>query len=152
VCSVLELEDLAEDPRYKHNPGRLENHALLIERIGQACAKRDSRDVVEMIVNADVIGAPFNTPMTVLEDPHVQAEGQTLTLKIGDHDGRLPPLPIETNTFRFGVRHPAPKDAGIHTREVLSELSYTTDEIDAFARKGVISGPDLPAKKGGGSH
>jgi crotonobetainyl-CoA:carnitine CoA-transferase CaiB-like acyl-CoA transferase len=125
---------------------------LLIERIGQACAKRDSRDVVEMIVNADVIGAPFNTPMTVLEDPHVQAEGQTLTLKIGDHDGRLPPLPIETNTFRFGVRHPAPKDAGIHTREVLSELGYAADEIDAFARKGVISGPDLPAKKGGGSH
>ena len=151
VCSVLELEDLAEDPRYRHNPGRLENRALLMERIGQACAKRDSRDVVEMIVSADVIGAPLNTPMTVLDDPHVQAEGRTLKLKIGDHDGRLPPLPIETNTFDFGVRYSAPKDAGIHTRGVLSELGYTSDEIEAFARDGIVSGPDLPAKSGGGS-
>jgi len=152
VCSVLGLEDLAEDERYKHNPGRLENRTLLVERIGQACAQRDSQEVVNMIVDAGVIGAPLNTPLTVLDDPHVMAEGRTLSLKIGDIDGKLPPLPIETNTYKFGVKHSAPKEAGIHTREVMSELGYDAAQIEAYARSGVVSGPDLPATGSGEAH
>lgn len=146
VCSILELEDLLEDSTFDHNPGRLENRQLLLERIGKAVSKLNSHDVVEMLVNGGVIGAPLNTPLSVLDDPHVLADGRTLPLQIAGKAGRLPPLPFETNTYRFGVRHSAPNLAGEHTSEVLRELGYRVDEVEALARKGVVSGPNLPAK------
>ena len=148
VCSVLEMEDLAADPTLKHNPGRLEQRGLLMERIGKAVAKLDSQDVVEMLVNADVIGAPLNTPLTVLDDPHVMAEGRMLHLQIAKVAGRLPPLPYESNAYKFSVRRSAPEQAGEHTAEVLHELGYSDEGVHALARKGVVSGPSLPAKSG----
>ena len=144
ITSVLGLQDLAQNPTFKHNAGRLENRDMLMKRIGEALAKFNSQDAVEMIVNAGVIGAPLNTPLTVLDDPHVKAEGRTLSLKIAGVDGRLPPLPLETDAYKFEVRHSAPAVAGIHTRDVMLELGYTASQIDAFARKGVIAGPSLP--------
>lgn len=144
ICSLLGLDDLAADPAYQFNPGRLANRDVLIARIGEALAKMNSLDAVEMIVNAGVIGAPLNTPMTVLDDPHVKSEGRTLALKIGDKDGRLPPLPIEAENYKFEVRYSAPAVAGIHTTDVLQELGYSAAEIETYARKGVVAGPNLP--------
>ncbi len=152
VCSVLGLEDLASNPKFVHNAGRLENRPMLMERIGAAVAKLQSTDVVEMLVNADVIGAPLHTPLSVLDDKHVKAEGRTLALKIGNVEGRLPPLPFETDTYRFAVRRSAPMHAGTHTREVLLELGCQAAEIEALARKGVVAGADLPGKEGAPAH
>ncbi len=146
VCSVMGMEDLADDPRFKHNPGRLEHRQMLMERIGEAVAKLDSKDVVEILVSADVIGAPVNTPLSVLEDPHVMAEGRTLPLQIAKVAGRLPSLPYECSGYKFSVRRSAPEQAGEHTSEVLRELGYTDDDIEALARKAVVSGPGLPAE------
>ena len=38
------------------------------------------------------------------------------------------------------IRRPGPK-LGEHSREVLTELGYTTDEIDALLDQGVITRP-----------
>jgi crotonobetainyl-CoA:carnitine CoA-transferase CaiB-like acyl-CoA transferase len=98
-----------------------------------------------MLVRADVTVAPVHTPLSVLGDSHVSAEGRLLPAQIGEVKGRLPPLPFESSAYSFSVRHDAPGKPGEHTREVLLELGYTIDEIDAFARKAVVRGPGLPA-------
>ncbi len=146
ICSVMGMEDLVDDPRLKHNPGRLEHRQMLMERIGQAVAKLDSNDVVEMLVNADVIGAPLNTPLSVLDDPHVKAEGRTLPVQIARVAGRLPSLPYEGDGYEFSVRRSAPEQAGEHTSEVLHELGYSDAEVEALARKAIVSGPGLPVE------
>ena len=145
ICSVMEMEDLVDDPRLKHNPGRLEHRQMLMERIGQAVAKHDSKDVVEMLASADVMGAPLNTPLSVLEDPQVMAEGRTLPVQIANVAGRLPSLPFECDAYTFSVRRSASEQAGEHTIEVLRELGYTDDDVNALARKAVVSGPGLPS-------
>ncbi len=145
LCSVIGMEDLVDDPRLKHNPGRLEHRQMLLERIGQAVAKLDSNEVVELLAT-EVMCAPLNTPLTVLEDPHVMAEGRTLPVQIAKVAGRLPPLPYECRGYEFSVRRSAPEQAGEHTSEVLRELGYADDDIEALARKAVVSGPDLPVK------
>ena len=113
-------------------------------RIGEAVAQRDSTEVVDTLVRADVTVAPVHTPLSVLDDPHVAAEGRLLPAQIGEVAGRLPPLPYESNVYGFSVRHQAPGKPGEHTREVLLELGYRPEEIEAFARETVIRGPDLP--------
>ena len=144
LCSAFGMEDLAADPRLKHDTGRGAEREMLMRRIGEAVAQRDSTEVVDTLVRADVTVAPVHTPLSVLDDPHVAAEGRLLPAQIGEVAGRLPPLPYESNAYGFSVRHQAPGKPGEHTREVLLELGYRPEEIEAFARETVIRGPDLP--------
>jgi crotonobetainyl-CoA:carnitine CoA-transferase CaiB-like acyl-CoA transferase len=97
-----------------------------------------------MLVRADVTVAPVNTPLSVLQDPHVAAPGRTLPAQLGEVAGRLPPLPFESDAYSFSVRYHAPAQPGAHTREVLLELGYSGEDIDALARKAVVRGPGLP--------
>jgi len=146
ACSVLGMEDLAADPGLQHNAGRNLQRPMLLTRIAQAVAARESHEVVDLLARADVTVAPVHTPLSVLEDPHVAAEGRTLPAQIGNVTGRLPPLPYESNAYRFSVRRHAPAEPGQHTGEVLLELGYTADELEALVHKGVVLGPGLPVR------
>ncbi len=151
ICSALGMEDLGEDPRLDHNPGRSEQREVLMTRIGEACAQRDSTQVVDALVRADVTVAPVHTPLSVLDDPHVASAGRTLPVQIGNVAGRLPPLPYESSAYSFSVRRDAPAEPGQHTREVLLGLGYTAEQTQALARKGTVRGPGLPGKDVSGS-
>lgn len=146
ICSALDMEDLGQDPSLDHNPGRSEQRDVLMARIGDACAQRDSKDVVDALVRADVTVAPVHTPLSVLDDPHVASEGRTLPVQIGNVAGRLPPLPYESSAYSFSVRRDAPAEPGQHTSEVLLELGYTAEETQSLARKAIVRGPGLPGK------
>jgi crotonobetainyl-CoA:carnitine CoA-transferase CaiB-like acyl-CoA transferase len=147
LCAAFGMEDLANDPQLKHNPGRSVEREMLLRRIGEVASQRDSAEVVDMLVRADVTVAPVNTPLSVLDDPHVAAEGRTLPVQIGNVAGRLPPLPYESSAYSFSVRRSAPTEPGEHTREVLMELGYTVAEMETLARKAVVRGAGLPAKQ-----
>ncbi len=152
ACAALGMEDLVDDPKLKHNPGRTEQRAMLMNRISQAVAVVESKEVVDRLVRADVTVAPVHTPLSVLEDEHVRAEGRTLPVKIGEVAGRLPPLPYESNAYRFSVRCDAPAQAGEHTREVLLELGYGAEEVEALARQAVVCGPGLVGQEAGNAN
>lgn len=145
LCTVLGMEDLANDPRLQNNAGRTTEREWLLTRIAQALAGRESQEVVDTLVGADVTVAPVHTPLTVLEDPHVASEHRTLPAQIGEVAGRLPALPYESDAYDFSVRRHAPSEPGQHTREVLLELGYTVREAEVLAGKGVVRGPGLPA-------
>ncbi|MGZ5094394.1 MAG: CaiB/BaiF CoA transferase family protein [Burkholderiales bacterium] len=146
LCSAFGMEDLVNDPGLKHDSGRGLQRDMLMTRIGQVVAQRTSTEVVETLVRADVTVAPVNTPLSVLDDPHVSSEGRTLPVQIGNVAGRLPPLPYETDAYQFSVRREAPAEPGEHTREVLLELDYTVEDMQALARKAVVRGAGLPGK------
>ncbi len=144
LCAVLGMEDLVDDPRLQNNAGRVTEREWLLTRIAQAVAGRESQEVVDVLVRADVTVAPVHTPLTVLEDPHVASEPRTLPAQIGEAAGRLPSLPYESDAYGFSVRRHAPGEPGQHTREVLLELGYTVEEAKALARTGIVRGPGLP--------
>jgi crotonobetainyl-CoA:carnitine CoA-transferase CaiB-like acyl-CoA transferase len=144
LCTVLGMEDLLDDPRLQDNAGRTTERERLLARIAQAVAGRESQELVDVLVRADVTVAPVHTPLTVLEDPHVVSEHRTLPAQLGEKAGRLPALPYESDAYDFSVRRHAPNEPGQQTREVLLELGYTVQEAEALARKGVVRGPGLP--------
>ncbi len=144
ICAVLGMEDLVDDPRLQNNAGRVTEREWLLTRIAQAVAGRESQEVVDVLVRADVTVAPVHTPLTVLEDPHVASEPRTLPAQIGEAAGRLPSLPYESDAYGFSVRRHAPGEPGQHTKEVLLELGYTVEEAEALARTGIVRGPGLP--------
>jgi crotonobetainyl-CoA:carnitine CoA-transferase CaiB-like acyl-CoA transferase len=144
-CSVFGMDDLADDPRLQHNADRSAQRDWLMPRIAEAVAQRDSHEVVDRLVEADVTVAPVHTPLTVLEDVHVSSEHRTLPAQIGPVAGRLPALPYETDTYEFSVRQHAAAEPGEHTRDVLLELGYTAEEASDLARRRVVRGAGLPS-------
>ncbi len=144
LCAVLGMEDLVDDRRLQDNAGRATEREWLLTRIAQAVAGRESQEVVDVLVRADVTVAPVHTPLTVLEDPHVASEPRTLPAQIGEAAGRLPSLPYESDAYGFSVRRHAPAEPGQHTREVLLDLGYTVEEAEALARTGIVRGAGLP--------
>ncbi|MBM3342868.1 MAG: CoA transferase [Betaproteobacteria bacterium] len=144
ACGVLGMEDLAHDPALKYNAGRGEQREMLMARISKAVAEREVKDVVDALVQAGVTVAPVNTPVSVMQDQHVNADGRLLPAQIGGKPGRLPPLPYESSEYQFALHHHAPAAPGRDTSEILSELGYSGSEMAALARKAVVRAPDLP--------
>ena len=148
ICPIFGMEDLAADPSYDHNPGRAERHDILKKRISEVCSRYTRDEIIAMLDAADVCVAPLHSPSSVLEeDPHVRSERRTLPVQIGDKAGRLPPMPYESDAYRFSVRYSAPKEPGRDSIEILNELGYSADQAGALARKGVVRGPGLPDKE-----
>ena len=144
ICPIFGMEDLAADPHYDHNPGRAENHDILKQRINDMCARHTRSEIVNMLDAADVCVAPLHSPSSVLEeDVHVRSEGRTLPVQIGDFAGRLPPIPYESDAYKFSVRHSAPKEPGRDSVEILRELGYSDAAAQALAAGGVVRGPGL---------
>jgi crotonobetainyl-CoA:carnitine CoA-transferase CaiB-like acyl-CoA transferase len=146
ICPAFGMEDLLADSAYDHNPGRAERHDILKKRISEVCSRYTRNEIVDMLDRADVCVAPLHSPSSVLEeDPHVNSEGRTLPVQIGDKAGRLPPMPFESDAYRFEVRRSAPKEPGRDTVDILRELGFSDEKMQALASKGVVKGPGLGA-------
>jgi crotonobetainyl-CoA:carnitine CoA-transferase CaiB-like acyl-CoA transferase len=93
----------------------------------------------ELMDKCEELGLPFAPiakPEDLFDDPHLNASGglTPVTLPNGTRT-KVPNLPIEMDGARFGTRLDIP-GVGEHTREVLSGLGYSVEEIgDLIARQ-----------------
>jgi crotonobetainyl-CoA:carnitine CoA-transferase CaiB-like acyl-CoA transferase len=82
--------------------------------------------------------APLRRPDQLVDDRHLNESDQWIATPLpGRPAAKLPKMPVRSSAFEFGLRRPAPQ-LGEHTRDVLSELGLSKDEIDALASRRVI--------------
>jgi crotonobetainyl-CoA:carnitine CoA-transferase CaiB-like acyl-CoA transferase len=125
LCRVLDLPELAEDPRFVDNGARIANRDALIESLGAATGKRTAADLLAALEQAKVPAGPINGLAAVFADPQVMARGMAVELQAGA--GTLPGLrtPIVCGGEAMASDRPAPR-LGEHTEEVLAELEAST--------------------------
>lgn len=75
LCSLLEREDLANDPRFATNPQRVRNRAALIPILQEQFARRETDEWLEQLRAAGIPCGPINTVSQIYNDPHIQARG-----------------------------------------------------------------------------
>src|SRR5438132_716020 len=68
---VLELEELAEDGRFKSNALRVENKKALLALIEPAIARRNGKELIEKLSVVGVACGPLNEIDKVISDPHL---------------------------------------------------------------------------------
>jgi len=138
LVEVIDRSELAEDPRFIDNAGRMQNLSSLIEILTSSFKQHDT---VEWLTRLEAAGVPAGPVLSIgdmLQDPQVRAREMVLEV---DHS-RLGPIktlgsPVKFSTTPTSVRRGAPL-LGEHTREILDEYGYCQSEIDALASTGDV--------------
>jgi crotonobetainyl-CoA:carnitine CoA-transferase CaiB-like acyl-CoA transferase len=143
AMEVIGRSDLAVDPRFRENAGRMENRAELITELEQVFTTASSAEWLDLFDREGVPAGPILDINAMHNDPQVIARDMVPWLHhpvAGDM--QTIGLPIKMNETPGQVATPAPV-FGQHTREVLNEYGYDNQEIAALAAAGAIHLGDI---------
>jgi crotonobetainyl-CoA:carnitine CoA-transferase CaiB-like acyl-CoA transferase len=136
---LIGREDLIDDPRLADDLSRGDNAQIINEAMSAWCAERTRDHAIAELEAARVPCGPCYNLDEVLADPQVNSRN---LLEQIEHPGGLKPVPIASPPIRLsetpaGACRRAPT-LGEHTEEVLSEIGFTTQEIDALRNASAI--------------
>jgi len=139
ACETLGAPELADDPRFKTQTLRNEHHRELTAAFQEHFLKQDSAHWIAAFREARLPCGPIKNVAEVLDDdPHVKAREMVVEL---DHPviGKTKALgvPVKLSETPGAVTRPAPT-LGQHSVQVLTEVGYSADEIEALREAGVI--------------
>lgn len=130
VCDAIGLPELANDPKYKGNVGRVTNRNTLIPQL-QAVFKTQSTDYwLETLQAANVPISPINDIPTALNNEQVLA--RHMVQEVADPKlGKIKVLgPVAKLSATPATVRTAPPRLGEHSNEVLAELGYSPAQIE----------------------
>ncbi len=140
LCQALGRPDLAVDPRFASNEGRVRHRAALREILIPIFTSRSSAEWLPALEAADILCGPIATYPDVAANPQVAHNGMVVVL---DHP-RLGRTPVVGSAVRLSetpaaVPGPAPLP-GEHTEAVLGDAGCSGDEIAGWQSRGVVHG------------
>jgi crotonobetainyl-CoA:carnitine CoA-transferase CaiB-like acyl-CoA transferase len=138
-CEVAGDKDLATNPDFATQPGRVKNRAALIAHLNDVVRSKSSAFWVEELSKAGVPCGPINTIDQVFADPQVKHLGIRRPVdhaKLGTFD--IVGQPIHMSAYPQPARLKPTPDQGQHTDEILKEFGYDAATIAAFHQKGVV--------------
>jgi len=150
LCAAVEMPGLADDPRFRTNSDRVENHAALSRVLGERFAERTLDEWSTRLRAAGVPAAPVSTIDEVVADEQFRALGLLQELPHPEIDDlRLVAPPLSIDDRRLPLRWAAPQ-LGEHSREVLAEVGYSAAEVEGLEREGAIGLHTGSSSTGGG--
>lgn len=139
VCQLIERPDLEHDERFVSYRGRVRDHAAeLIEILDQAFAKRPAAEWADLLCERGMYSALVQDYDAIANDPQVLANGYIVDVPRPDGDPlRMVATPVQMSRSPARIQGLAPEH-GQHTEEVLLEIGYSWDEIEALRSSGAI--------------
>jgi len=138
LLEVLDLPELADDPRFETNDARMANRVALEHILSARTVARSSKDWLETMEQAGLPAGPVLDILQMHADPHAGARGMFVET---EHPVAGPTkaigLPVKFSETPGGIDRPAPT-LGQHGREILGEFGYSAEEIDALAKSGAL--------------
>lgn len=125
LARVLGQPEWAEDERFKTNPARVRNHAVLNPLLLEAFGRQKRADLIAKLDRAGVPCGPINTIPEVFDDPQVKHREMLRTLPhptAGSVPLVVSPLRFQEAALRFDRPPPL---LGQHTDEILNEIGAT---------------------------
>ncbi len=138
---VIGAEELATDPRFAGNDGRMRNLSALETILNGYFSKDTSAAWLQRLETAGVPAGPVLDIREMHEDPQALSREMIVTTShpiaglvkaIG--------LPLKFSGTPGGVTRPAPL-LGEHSREVLAEAGFSADDIGRMVASGAVREP-----------
>jgi len=137
---VISAPELDEDPQFNSNAARIQNLPALIEILNGYLVRDTTENWLARMEKAQLPAGRVNDILQMHKDP--QANARDMIVEV-DHPsvGTVKTIghPVKFSRTPAKVDHAAPV-LGQHSREVLAEIGYETEKIDALIRsKAVIA-------------
>jgi crotonobetainyl-CoA:carnitine CoA-transferase CaiB-like acyl-CoA transferase len=137
-CREFGEAALASDERLGSNAQRVKERGWLIPRLGEIFKASSQDDLSRKLEAIGLPYAPIAKPWDLLDDPHLKASGGLFETKVPlGKTIHVPGLPIALDGQRLPKRKDPPA-LGEGARELLADLGYRSEEIDALARERAI--------------
>ena len=138
LCHAANCPQLASDPRFRTNAGRVVHREALLTALNPLLARQTCAEWVLLGKRHGFPCGPINTIDRVFDDPQVKAREL-----VGELDSpRYGSVKTVANPMRFDGRPPVsqlpPPELGSSTAEVLREHGYSREAIDDLQARGVI--------------
>lgn len=133
---VLLQPKLAQDPRYDSNSKRAAKRSEINALITEVFATLTTKQVIERLDASGIANARINTPDEVWEHPQLKARDRWR--EMDSPVGLLATLLPAVTMPDFEARIDAVPALGEHTERILSELGYTSGDIVALRKAGVV--------------
>jgi formyl-CoA transferase/CoA:oxalate CoA-transferase len=141
LCGVVRATDLAADPRYRTNAGRVEHYPSLQSALASVLKRWPLHELVDALRQAGVPCGEVRSVEDALADPQIAARAM---IEVVNHPtiGALKVLGIPAKLSDTPGRVvSAPPRLGEHTRAVLgTDLAMPDAEIDRLVAKGAVRG------------
>ncbi len=123
-CNALGAPELAQNPEYKDNVGRLKHRAELIGKLSALTVRMKRDELLEKLEAQQVPAGPINNLEQVFNDPQVVHRGMKLNLpSAAAKSGTIPGVrtPIVMDGWKAASERPSPR-LGEHSAEILREI------------------------------
>jgi crotonobetainyl-CoA:carnitine CoA-transferase CaiB-like acyl-CoA transferase len=144
VLEAIGAPELAEDPRFADNAGRMAHLKELETELAGRFRTRSSTYWLAALEAKGVPCGPVNDMLQALSDPQTKARDMLVEV---EHSTLGPVetlgLPVKFSRTPGKVRTGAPL-YGEHTREVLAEHGFTAAEIARFEQEGAVTAVPYP--------
>ncbi len=137
LLRATDRKDIASDERFKTRAARRANYELLEAMLAPTFKSKTRNEWLKILASNDVPAVPLYNVAEVLDDPQVKHLGLTEEL---EHP-KAGKLRFVAGPVRFRdlpkEKPAAPPLVGEHSEEVLRELGYGSDDIEALHSQGV---------------
>ena len=139
-CQAFGLPQLHADPRLGSNNDRVLARDWLMPLLRSHLAAWSAADIARVFEQQGLPYAPITRPEDLFDDPHLNATGGMAAVRLNNGaQAKVPLLPLAFDGQRLGLRMQPPR-VGEHTRELLAEIGYAPEQIDAMLAAGAASG------------
>lgn len=141
IMGLIGRDDLIDDPKYvncvKMNEANL--NAEVVGIMDGALAKITSEEALKLFKDAGIPIEPCQTPLDVYEDQNVWDNDYLVKIKYPEAERNIPTAPIQFDSVPAPEFIPTGK-LGSSTVEVMRELGYSDDQIQAALADGSVTG------------
>jgi crotonobetainyl-CoA:carnitine CoA-transferase CaiB-like acyl-CoA transferase len=131
LCERIGRPELADDPRFRTNPDRLAHRDALLPLVRESLRAQPSAYWLEHLSGIPV--APVQDLLEV--GAHEQTQASGMLHEIAGVRSVAPPLEVGGERLLHDTPPPL---LGEHSREVLREVGYAHEAIDALIARGVV--------------
>src|SRR5258708_29709208 len=139
-CREFEAEDLKRDARLKTNGQRVKERSWLLRAFSSLIKKYDQKSLAAKLEQIGLPFAPIAKPWDLLDDPHLNAFGGLMEIRVSGKTLHVPALPLELDGERLPKRADPP-EVGQHSRELLAELGCSSQDIDSLRDRRIVALP-----------
>ena len=137
LMKLIGREDLAEDPEFGSNDGRVKRVGELDEAIGVWASQISVEQALEALDQASVPAGKIFTIEDIAKDPHYHARGMIETIYMKDGSALQVPGIIPKLSRTPGSMKSLAPEVGEQTDQILQELGLSSQQITALKDKGI---------------